>query len=379
LKEGSQLQITLEAIDVENNRTVWRDTLNVPASDLISMRNEINARVRQGLVPALGAGVNPGEGATRPKNEEAYDLYLRSIAMPHDPQPNKEAMAMLERAVGMDPNYAPAWAYLGVRQRYDGSYADGGTVMLERGDVSLQRALALDPNYTFAEAWFVNDLVESGDLAKAYRRAKTLVARHPESSQAHFALAYVLRYGGDIEGSARECEAALAADPGDYMARSCAFTFDQLGNYAHAMEFLRLDAGSHWGKSALYRHYLREGNLAKVREYADAAADPVVEPCLANRSPAEVAAAAQKGVAMFEAGLDPETRYVVAPDFLLCGRKDEAMELLRSAVASHYCAYEGLGNDSFWAKLRGTPEFNALLSDAKKCRDDFMTAREKVQ
>ena len=104
LKEGSQLQITLEAIDVENNRTLWRDTMTVAAPDMIAMRGQITAKVRQGLVPALGAGADSAEGATRPKNEEAYDLYLRSIAVPHDPQPNKDAIAMLERAVGLDPN-----------------------------------------------------------------------------------------------------------------------------------------------------------------------------------------------------------------------------------------------------------------------------------
>jgi hypothetical protein len=36
------------------------------------------------------------------------------------------------------------------------------------------------------------------------------------------------------------------------------------------------------------------------------------------------------------------------------------------------CPYVGLQNDSMWAKLRGTPEFNELLSMAKKCRDDFV-------
>ena len=56
LREGDQLQITLEAVDVANNRTVWRDTLNVAAADMIAMRGEITAKVRQGLVPALGAG-----------------------------------------------------------------------------------------------------------------------------------------------------------------------------------------------------------------------------------------------------------------------------------------------------------------------------------
>ena len=56
LKEGPQLQITLEAIDVENNRTLWRDTMSVAAPDMIAMRGQITSKIRQGLVPALGAG-----------------------------------------------------------------------------------------------------------------------------------------------------------------------------------------------------------------------------------------------------------------------------------------------------------------------------------
>jgi eukaryotic-like serine/threonine-protein kinase len=109
MKQGDQIQITLEAVDVADNRSVWRDTMTVSAPDMIAMRSQITAKVRQGLVPALGAGTDSGEAGTHPKNEEAYDLYLRSIAVPHDPLPNKDAIAMLERAVGMDPAYAPAW------------------------------------------------------------------------------------------------------------------------------------------------------------------------------------------------------------------------------------------------------------------------------
>jgi TolB-like protein len=86
LKESDQLQVTLEAIDVENNRILWQDTLNVAAPDMVAMREQITTRVRQGLVPALGV-TSSGESATRPKNEEAYDLYLRSISVPHDALP----------------------------------------------------------------------------------------------------------------------------------------------------------------------------------------------------------------------------------------------------------------------------------------------------
>ena len=112
-KEGDQLQITLEAVDVANNRSVWRDTLNVGALDMIAMRGQIAAKVRQGLVPALGAGDTSAEAGTRPKNEEAYDLYLRSVSLPHDAAPNKEAIAMLERSVGLDSNLRARMACAG--------------------------------------------------------------------------------------------------------------------------------------------------------------------------------------------------------------------------------------------------------------------------
>ena len=36
--EGNQLEVTLEAVDVANNRSVWRDTINVALPDKIAMR-----------------------------------------------------------------------------------------------------------------------------------------------------------------------------------------------------------------------------------------------------------------------------------------------------------------------------------------------------
>ena len=381
LKEGDQLQITLEAVDVADNRTLWRDTMTVAAPDMIAMRNQITAKVRQGLVPALGAGIDSGDAATRPKNEEAYDLYLRSIALPHDPLPNKDAIAMLERAVGLDPTYAPAWAYLGVRYHYDGAYAAGGGAMLERSDAALERAISLDPNYILAAAWLITNRVEEIQLAQAYQDAKALVARHPENAQAHFALSYVLRYGGAMEESAHECDTALSLDSGSFMLRSCALTFDQLGNYARAMDFLQLDAGSLWASNILVPHYVREGKLAQAKEalqkFADQPRSQLMLACVQNPSSPDLPSLARKATDEFLADRDPEPRYVIAGNVLFCGQKDLAVQLIKSAIAGHYCAYAGLQNDSIWAKLRGTPEFAELLSSAKRCQEDFLTQRSQ--
>jgi eukaryotic-like serine/threonine-protein kinase len=384
MKEGNQLQITLEAVDVENNRTLWRDTMTVAAPDMIAMRGQITAKVRQGLVPALGKGTDSGEAGTRPNNEEAYDLYLRSIALPHDPLPNKDAIAMLERAVGLDPKYAPAWGYLGVRYQYDGAYSNGGTEMRRRSNAALERAISLDPNYSFAAAWLISNRVEQGELAKAYQDARALVARHPENAQAHFALAYVLRYGGAMEESAHECDAALALDPGNYGLRSCAFTFDQLGNYSRAMDFLQLDAGSQWASNNVIRHHIREGKLAQAKEIVenfkdlDAPGYRMMAACLENPSSPNIASLARETVAIRLADPDPEPRYIVAGDLLFCGQREAAVQLLRSSISGNFCAYTGLQDDSIWVKLRGTPEYGQLLVAAKQCRDNFLAQRAQI-
>jgi serine/threonine protein kinase len=381
LKEGSQLQITLEAIDVENNRTLWRDTMTVAAPDMIAMQSQITARVRQGLVPALGAGTDSAEGATRPKNEEAYDLYLRSISVPHDPAPNKDAIAMLERAVGLDPTYAPAWNALGYRYYYDSQYAAGGEAMFQRAKAALEKALALDPNLISAASQLTALQVERGELVSAYQEAQALVERHPEDAESHMAMAYVLRYAGALDESAHECDAALSLNPGYYQFRSCSFTFDELGNYGRAMDFLQLDAGSDWVSRNIVSHSIRAGNLAQAREQSEKSGDTniarMIRACLHNAPTAEVDKLAREVAPEILANPDAENRYLISSDFAFCGQKDIALRLLKSSVAGKYCAYTAMQNDPMFATLRGTPEFTELLSAAKQCQSDFLAQRSQ--
>jgi eukaryotic-like serine/threonine-protein kinase len=387
VKEGDQLQITLEAVDIGDNRAVWRDTMTVAAADLITMRSQITAKVRQGLVPALGAGADAGEAGTHPKNEEAYDLYLRSIALPHDPVPNKEAIAMLERAVGMDPSYGPAWEALGYRYYYDATYSNGGEAMYQRGQSALERAVALDPNLVGAAAQLITTRVEGGDLIKAYQEGKALVERHPDNASAHFALGYVLRYGGVLDESAHECEAALSLDPGNYRYRSCSLTFLEQGNFARALDFIQLDAGSSWAEGTLVAHLIRAGNLSQAREQSarlrdrsveNRPVDKMVYGCLNHAPAADLDKEARELTPTVLNFYDPEARYINAGAFAFCGQKDVAVRLIKGAIAGHYCAFNDLQANAMLSNLRGTPEFAGLLAAAKQCRDNFLAERSQA-
>ena len=56
------------------------------------MQQQLAKQVRQGLLPMLGAAGGFLETSTRPNNQEAYDLYLRSVAASHDAAPNRDAI-----------------------------------------------------------------------------------------------------------------------------------------------------------------------------------------------------------------------------------------------------------------------------------------------
>jgi TolB-like protein len=376
MKEGNQLQITLEAVNVADNRLIWRDTVAAASLNMIAMREQITAKVRQGLLPALGASVAV-ESATRPRNEEAYDLFLRSVSVSHDPAPNRDAIAMLERSVAADPTYAPAWQALGVRYYYDATYSSGGEEMVQRSYAALERSLALDPDLISAASQLAVNRVERREPGKAYQAAKALVTRYPRNAQAHFALAYVLRYAGKLKESGDECDAALALDPGNFQYRSCALTFMQIGKMERAREFVRLDAGSEWASYTLPQVLLREGKLSEARAVTETmSTNPrygrdLLEACLTGRT-SELNRIANDLESRASAAVDPEPVYRQAGILSFCDKKEAALSLLRIAIAHDYCALGSLQSDPLLSKLRGSPEFGELVSAAKECQRKYV-------
>jgi hypothetical protein len=101
----------------------------------------------------------------------------------------------------------------------------------------------------------------------------------------------------------------------------------------------------------------------------------MMKACLASASPAEVENLAKAVAPEASANPDSENRFWLANSFAFCGQKEIAMQLLKSSIAGHYCAYTGLQTDPIFAPLRTTPEFAELLTAAKQCRDNFIAER----
>jgi TolB-like protein/Flp pilus assembly protein TadD len=373
---GGKIGITLEAVDVDKNDVLWRESIDAPAEDLIAMRNEMSDRIRAGLLPLLNAG---GQAeANRPHNDEAYALFLRASATSNDAAPNKEAIKLLERAVQLDPTYAPAWSALAYRYYYDGQYSDGGMAAINRAEATHRKALSLDPDLIRSRRGLIVHLTERGELPAAYTQARALVASRPDSGDAHFTVSYVLRYAGLLNESARECETARALDPRNPGVRSCALGFAQLGDLTRARQFEQLDAGSDWAHTVELNLLLREGKLDDIDRNiraSDALSWRIFLAVRQHRPKEEI----DRQLAELKAAdvplQDGEPPFFDAEILAGLGFKKDALELLRHSVDRHYCAYPSLDNDPVFASIRSTPEFQQIRQTAIQCQQSFLRWR----
>jgi len=374
VRQERHLLVGLEAVDVNSNRVLWQTSISAAPTELISFQAQLDQLVRKELLPILGATGGYIESGSRPKNPEAYDLYLRGLAASHDPGPNKQAVAMLERAVMLDPHYAPAWEELGLRYYYDANYSDGGEEAFQRSNTAYEQALGLDPNRMMAAGQLIDNRVERGELPKAYQQAQELVRRRPESAQAHYTLAYVLLYAGMLEESARQCETALAADPGNYLFRSCAWTFLELGQTDRVLDFEQLDAGSEFAGFVTVNRLLRDGKLDEAREAVKKvpmnARDhrELLQACLQPNAAARLDRIAGQTESAVLAEPDPEKWYQHGAIMAFCGKQDIALHMIGRAIQQNYCAYSALQADPLLRRLRSVPEFNKLLTAADDCQ-----------
>jgi TolB-like protein len=372
-KQGDQITVTLEAVDVNKNRLLWQTSFAASADNAIALQNEMTRRIRNELLPVLGAATGFLETGAKPKNQAAYDLYLHSLALPHDPASNKDAIAVLQEVVKMDPGYAPGWEALGERTYADATYGGGGEEQFQLSNQAAERAVTLDPNSMTAAGRLITNRVERGELGKAYEQAEGLVKRRPESGEAHFTLSYVLRYAGMLEDAAHECETARALDRDNYLFRSCAWPLMELGKTQRAMEFVQLDAGSDYANYLLPSLLLRAGKVAEAREAVRRMSSAphyhkdLLQACLVG-PPSELDRIAHEDEVGQPTDPDPELSYYQGAILAYCGKKEAALHMLQTAVESNYCAYSNLLEDPLLAKLRTDPKFDVVLTAAHQCQ-----------
>jgi len=382
LTEQNQLQLTYEAVDVADNHILWRDTIVSPVESLIEARRQLYQQAQVGLAVALGARSSNGSNptATVPTSEEAYDLYAHAMMLPTDPESNRKATAMMERAVQLDPGFAPFWLTLGNRYYTQLRYIRGDDDTDKKLIATIERAAALDPHYGDAQYAVTLRYTERGDLLRGYRTAANLLRDSPQTAISPFAMSYVLRYAGLEEEAEKQCEVARSFDRQSSYLRSCSVAFLEHGDYARALEYMNPNPDANWNKALTIDVLLREGKAKEAIQigHPDIAAwtsYDMLLACAAHKPSTEIAALAKR----IEPEDDPETNYFAASHLAYCGQTTAALDMLRRTVQANYCAYPAMDTDPMFASVRSLPEYAEVRSIGMSCQNSFLAERGKVQ
>jgi serine/threonine protein kinase len=377
LIEGNRVHITIEAIDTVEDRIVWQDGFDVASNNLLAMQGQIAAISRGQLANALGVREFIADAPPRTTSEEAYELYLRAIALSNDPKPTQQAIELLRRVVLLDPNYAPAWDQLAIRYYAYARWGGGGPQMIAFSDAAAEKELALNPDSTDALVELTIHRTERGDLVKAHQMAVELVRRRPDNPDVHHLLSYVLRYGGSLEEAGRECELVILLASGIRWG-SCGTTFMELGNYERAMVFLR--SGTEWANAHAIEVLLRAGKTDEAMRIPPPQLPhwdsyKMLLACARHDPKEEIHSLASK----VEVDDDPEVDYSFAGHLAFCGQNEAALRFLKIAIDRSYCSYPAMDRDPFFNQLRTNPQFQKLRLAGMACHNDFTSGRDYRQ
>jgi tetratricopeptide (TPR) repeat protein len=228
--------------------------------------------------------------------------------------------------------------------------------------------------------------VESGDLENGYLQARDFLKRRPDSGDAHFTMSYVLRYAGNLNEAARECERARSIDPKNAGWRSCGLTFRLLGDLRRSKEFTDLDAGTAWNRNATVIMMLREGRWDEIlrfgtsgtRNQIQAAWWPALEAALEQRPRREVDEKARRAADEILKLRDGEMMYFTAGVLAHAAANDQALRLLRAAVEHSYCSYPAMDLDPAFNAMRSTAEFRQIRQAGIECQQRFQRFRSQI-
>jgi len=172
-KQDDRVRITAQLIDANKGYHVWSQTYDRKLSDIFAIQDEIAKAIGNELqVQIVGASEN-GKSAGGTRNLQAYDLYLRGIALWQTRRGDAlwQAVELFENAVKADPKYAQGYAGLALIYSIMGAYTARipFAETLQRARDSAERALAIDAALPEAYAALGRVAVQERRRARATR------------------------------------------------------------------------------------------------------------------------------------------------------------------------------------------------------------------
>jgi adenylate cyclase len=261
-KSGNRIRITGQLIEAESGSHLWADKFDGDLEDVFALQDQITESVVGAIEPSLRLAEIARSKRKPPTDIGAYDLFLQ--ALPHlysiRPEPNLQALKLLHQALELDPNYAPALAYLawGYQERVTrawGAYGDDDAataVAMARQAISADRD---DPLVMVLAGFALIMVARDYDVGlEAVNRAREI---NPNIAFVSFLVGGALMVTGYPEEALPNIEDAIRVSPGDpgafFFHSAAAMCHLMCGRPAEAWEATKRSARIYPGWDTTYR------------------------------------------------------------------------------------------------------------------------------
>jgi DNA-binding winged helix-turn-helix (wHTH) protein/TolB-like protein/lipopolysaccharide biosynthesis regulator YciM len=382
VREGDDLRITPQLIDVKTNKILWKGAIDVKYDNLLAVQD----KVAQEIVKSLELNLTPSQRETLNAGTAvsplAYEYYLHGVDL-YGRGEFPMSVKMLQKSAEIDPNYAPTWAHIGRAYTAQASFKFGGQDQYKRAQAAYEKALTLDPGQVDTRVYMANLLTDTGRVEEAVPLLREALKTSPNHPELHWELGYAYRYGGMLRESIDECERARRIDPGVKITTSAINGYLYTGNYDQFLRSLPDDNDSAF--VLFYRGFAKyyQRDFEQATKYFDRAFE--LDPAMFQ---AQIGKAltygmhrdSDKGINILremerkitERGVgDPEAVYKVAQAYAELGDRPSSLRMLRYSVDNGFFAYPYFQNDRLLDSLRTEAQFAEIITAARKRHEAF--------
>jgi serine/threonine-protein kinase len=212
LREARKLRIDVQFVRVRDDVPIWSNRFDRELKDVLAIQDEIARGIVNSLRLNLGRGRRRYEVST-----EAYDLYLRGIALPlrYGLPGFDECIEPLEAAVAKDRSFAPAYAALAVAYTFrSGQERFPIEAQLRRMRAAADEAIRLDPLLPEAHEAMGMSHTRLGEWQEAEQSFHRAIELNPGNALPYRHLAFFVLFPmGRIHEALERLNTALKLDP----------------------------------------------------------------------------------------------------------------------------------------------------------------------
>lgn len=381
LKEGEELRINAQLVDVENDEVIWVGSLDLKYEKLLTVQTKVADRI----VKELEIKLTDDEAQRLNRdvfiNSLAYEYCLKGVDLMVKSANNfSEARSMLEKSVTLDPNYAQAWAYLGFCYASAATAEYSGQEYYIKAQAAYDKAIELDSEQIDARVFSATLLTDTGKAEEAVSRLKEVIRKKPQHAGAYWELSYAYRYGGMLAESIKAGERAVELDAGVMNRTFNSYLY--AGDYRKFLESLPSRNDSYFiFYKGIAEYYLRDS--ASAKKHFDEAYRLTPDQIFAQIGKTFSLSIEGKNTEALEliknseekiksSGVsDGEAIYKIAQAYAVLEDKPSALAMLRLSIEKGFFCYPYFLQDILLNNLRKEKEFTELLEIARKRHEEF--------